>query len=57
MVRASQYILVDKDLYHKGKDGVLRRVPTKEEIVEILQKMHEETCGGHFSYDIMLRNI
>ena len=57
VVRASQYIMVDKDLYHKGKDGVLRRVPIKEEIVEILQKMHEEACGGHFSHDIMLRKI
>ena len=57
VVRASQYTMVDKDLYHKGKDGVLRRVPIKEEIVEILQKMHEEACGGHFSHDIMLRKI
>ena len=24
VVRVSQYIMVDKDLYHKGKDGVLR---------------------------------
>ena len=57
VVRAFQYMVVDKDLYHKGKDGVLRRVPIKEEIVEILQKMHEEACGGHFSHDIMLRKI
>ena len=57
VVRASQYTIVDKDLYHKGKDGVLQRVPIKEEIVEILQKMHEEACGGHFSHDIMLRKI
>ena len=49
--------MVDRDLYQKGKDGILRRVPVKEEILEILQKMHEEACGGHFSHDIMLRKI
>ena len=55
--RSSQYVVVGKDLYHKGKDDILRRVPLKEEIVEILRKMHEEACGGHFSHDIMLRKI
>ena len=57
VVRAYQFMMVDKHLYHKGKDGVLQRVPIKEEIVEILQKMHEEACGGHFSHDIILRKF
>ena len=57
VARSSQYVMVDRDLYQKGKDGILRRVPMKEGIVEILQKLHEEACGGHFSHEIMLRKI
>ena len=41
VAKASQYHMVGEDLYNKGKDGVLRRVPNKSEIIRILFKMHE----------------
>ena len=44
-------------MYNKGKDGVLRRVPNKSEIIKILFKLHEEVCGGHLAHDIMIRKI
>ena len=57
VAKASQYHLVGEDLYNKGKDGVLRRVPNKSEIIKILFKLHEEVCGGHLAHDIMIRKI
>ena len=47
--KVTSYQLTGDDLYHKGKDLVLRRVPTKDEIQRILESCHGEACGGHFA--------
>ena len=46
------YCLIDKDLYLRVQDQVLRRVPTQEEIPEILHACHDGLCGGHFVNNI-----
>lgn len=40
-----------------GKDKVLRKIPTKEEISDILEACHDGVCGGHFAHDITCRNV
>ena len=40
-----------------GKDQVLRKVPTKEEISTIMHACHDGVCGGHFAHDITYRKI
>ena len=55
--KAVQYCLVNKELYCMGKDQVLRKVPTKEEISTILHAFHDGVCGGHFAHDITYRKI
>ncbi|RYA53906.1 hypothetical protein DD596_26000, partial [Enterobacter cloacae complex sp. 4DZ3-28B] len=46
--KATPYQLIGDDLYHKGKDLVLRRVPGVQEIEKILLSCHDDVCGGHF---------
>ena len=53
----TSYQLIGEDLYHKGKDLVLRRVPTNEEIHRILESCHGEVCGGHFAQEITSKKI
>ena len=56
-LKVTSYQLIGEDLYHKGKDLVLRRVPTKEEIHRILESCHGEVCGGHFAQEITSKKI
>ena len=55
--KATRYRMVNDDLYCLGKDGVLRRVPLRREIEEILKACHDDACGGHFAHDITSRKI
>ena len=55
--KAIKYNVVNGTLYCKGKDGILRRVPSEEEIESILESCHEGVCGGHFAHDITSRKI
>ena len=55
--KATRYIMVNDELYCKGKDLVLRRVPTKEEIPLIISSCHDGTCGGHFAHDLTTKKI
>ncbi|MCO5607106.1 hypothetical protein L7F22_061298 [Adiantum nelumboides] len=55
--RAKRYMLVGDNLYMKGADLVMRRVPWKEEIYKVLEENHEDSCGGHFASKITLHKI
>ncbi|MCO5593318.1 hypothetical protein L7F22_047328 [Adiantum nelumboides] len=55
--KATRYNLVNDDLYCKGKDAVLRRVPSSQDIKGILFSCHEGVCGGHFAQEITSRKI
>ena len=55
--KVASYQLIGEDLYHKGKDLVLRRVTTKEEIQCILESCHSKVCGGHFAQEITSEKI
>ncbi|MCO5560853.1 hypothetical protein L7F22_014473 [Adiantum nelumboides] len=55
--KATRYRLINDNLYCKGKDRVLRKVPLSIDIREILSSCHEGVCGGHFALDITSRKI
>ncbi|MCO5553797.1 hypothetical protein L7F22_007323 [Adiantum nelumboides] len=55
--KATKFRLINDDLYCKGQDQVLRRVPLSCEIQDILFNCHSGVCGGHFSHDITSRKI
>ena len=57
MKKASRYQLINDDLYCKGKDQVIRKVPLSLEIQDIIASCHEGVCGGHFALDITSRKI
>ena len=57
VTKVTSYQLIGEDLYHKGKDLVLRRVPSRDEILRILESCHDEVCGGHFAQEITSRKI
>ena len=54
MARAVSYQLIGEELYHKGKDLVLRKVPGKDEINRILLSCHDDVCGEVTSHKILL---
>ena len=54
--KSLSYQLIGDDLYHKGKDLILRRVPYVREIDKILESCHDGVvCGGHFAQEITSR--
>ncbi|MCO5551851.1 hypothetical protein L7F22_005356 [Adiantum nelumboides] len=55
--KATKFRLINDDLYCKGQDQVLRRVPLSCEIQDILFNCHSGICAGHFSHDITSRKI
>ncbi|MCO5548283.1 hypothetical protein L7F22_001740 [Adiantum nelumboides] len=55
--KATRYQLINDDLYYKGKDQVLRKVPLSIDFTEILSSCHEGVCGGHFALDITSRKF
>ncbi|MCO5584209.1 hypothetical protein L7F22_038132 [Adiantum nelumboides] len=55
--RAYKYKLIEDVLYMLGANLVLRRVPWKEELYEVLEENHEGACGGHFALKITLHKI
>ena len=55
--KSLSYQLIGDDLYHKGKDLILRRVPYVREIDKILESCHDGVCGGHFAQEITSRKI
>ena len=55
--KATKYRLINDVLYCKGKDAVLRKVPTTKEIMDVIKSCHEGVCGGHFAQEITSRKI
>lgn len=49
--------MIGDEMYMKGADQVLRRVPWREEIYHVLSSCHEGACGGHYAFRIMLQKI
>jgi transposase InsO family protein len=45
--QARRYVLVERDLYRRGNEGVLLKCVTREAGVEILTDLHEGECGSH----------
>ena len=55
--KAVRYQLINKDLFCKGKDQVLWKVLSKEDIHCILHSCHNDVCGGHFVYELTCRKV
>ena len=55
--KAVRYRLINEDLFCKGKDQVLWKVPSQEDIHRILHSCHNDVCGGHFAYEITCRKV
>ncbi|MCO5564639.1 hypothetical protein L7F22_018305 [Adiantum nelumboides] len=55
--RAMKYVIIGEHLYHKGVDGVMRRVLYQDEVFDCLKACHEEGCGGHFGVEITRRKV
>ncbi|MCO5555202.1 hypothetical protein L7F22_008745 [Adiantum nelumboides] len=54
---AEDYVLIEDNLYRRGKDDQLRMCATEEEYVLILQQAHSGQAGGHFSAEKMAKSI
>ena len=52
VMKACHYTKIGEDLMVFGKDGVLKRVPFKEEIELILRQCHDES--GHQGKEVFL---
>ena len=55
--KAVRYRLINEDLFCMGKDQVLWRVPSKEDIHRVLYSCHNDVCGGHFAYELTYRKV
>ncbi|MCO5611527.1 hypothetical protein L7F22_065780 [Adiantum nelumboides] len=55
--RAMKYAIIGEHLYHKGVDGVMRRVLYQDEVFDWLKACHKEGCGGHFRVEIKRRKV
>lgn len=55
--KATKYVLIGDQLYHKVVDKVLHQVLWQDEIQDCLTACHEEGCGGHFSVEITKRKV
>ncbi|MCO5575728.1 hypothetical protein L7F22_029531 [Adiantum nelumboides] len=51
------YVLIEDNLYRRGKDGQLRMCATEEGYVPILQQAHFGQAGGHFFAEKMAKSI
>ena len=55
--KAVRYGLIGEDLFCMGKDLVLWKVPSKEDIHKILHSCHNDVCGGHFAYELTGKKV
>ena len=55
--KAVRYRLINDGLLCQGRDQVLRKVPSQEDIHRILHSCHNDICGGHFAYELTCRKI
>ncbi|MCO5555292.1 hypothetical protein L7F22_008837 [Adiantum nelumboides] len=54
---AEDYVLIEDNLYRRGKDNQLRMCATEKEYVPILQQAHSGQAGGHFFAEKMAKSI
>ena len=55
--KAIRYQIINVDLFCQGKDQVLTKVPSQEDIHRILHSCHNDVCGGHFASELTCRKI
>ncbi|XP_050222165.1 uncharacterized protein LOC126672259 [Mercurialis annua] len=46
-VQATNYVLMEDELYRKGFDGILLRCLSHPESLETMKQVHEGVCGAH----------
>ena len=55
--KAVRYQLIGEDLFCMGKDQVLWKVPSKEDIHRVLYLCHNDVCGGNFAHELTYRKV
>ena len=55
--KAMRYQLIDEDLFCLGKEQVLWKLPSKEDIHQILYSCHNDVCGGHFAHELTCKKV
>ena len=55
--KSMRHQLIGEDLFCIGKDQVHWKVPSKEDIHQILYSCHNGVCGGHFAHEITCRKV
>ena len=55
--KAVRYQLIGEDLFYMGKDQVLWKIPSKEDIHRVLFSCHIDVCDGHFAHDLTYKKI
>ena len=55
--KATRYQLLNKDLFYQGKDQVLQKVPSQEDIHRILHSCNNDVCDGHFASELTCKKI
>ena len=53
--KATNYCLINEDLYCKGKDAILRKAPIEKD--DVIKSCHEGVCGGHFAQELTSKKI
>ena len=54
---AVKYQIMNTNLFSQGRDQVLKKVPSQEDIHRILHSCHNDVCGGHFASELTCRKI
>ena len=52
-----RYRLIGEDIFSMGKDQVLQKVPSKEDIHQVLCSCHNDVCGGHFAHELACKKV
>jgi hypothetical protein len=47
--QAKAFVLIDGELYKRGAAGILMRCILEDQGCELLQEVHDGTCGHHVS--------
>ncbi len=57
MLKVLPFTIINGQLYKQVQDQILHQCLLDDEILVILWEMHKGVGGGHFSIDIIIRNV
>lgn len=57
ILKSLKFTMIGNELYHLGRDGVLRRCVTAANRTAVIEEAHTGDSGGHFSREITTRKV